>query len=74
MRPLVHLPPKTPARVLRVPPEGRRLLALGLRPGARVEVLLKAPLGDPLEVRVGEAFLLVRRQEAAGILVAEEAL
>jgi ferrous iron transport protein A len=52
-----------------VPAERRRLLALGLRPGAVVEVLLKAPFGDPLEVRAGDTFLLLRRSEASQVLV-----
>jgi ferrous iron transport protein A len=34
-----------------------------------VEVLLKAPLGDPLEVRAGDTFLLLRRSEASQVLV-----
>ncbi|WP_135256542.1 FeoA family protein [Thermus caldilimi] len=66
---LAQLSPGHRARILRVPPEKRRLLALGLRPGAVVEVLLKAPMGDPLEVRAGETYLLVRQAEAKGILV-----
>jgi ferrous iron transport protein A len=37
-----------------------------------VEVVLAAPLGDPLEVRVGEALLLLRRKEAASVLVERE--
>ncbi len=69
MSSLAHLPPGTRARVLRVPPERRRLLALGLRPGVLVEVLLRAPLGDPLEVRAGDAFLLLRQSEASQVLV-----
>ncbi|MGC8877551.1 FeoA family protein [Thermus sp.] len=66
---LAHLAPGARARVLRVPAEKRRLLALGLRPGAVVEVLLEAPLGDPLEVRAGDAFLLLRRSEASEVFV-----
>jgi ferrous iron transport protein A len=66
---LTHLAPGARARVLRVPAERRRLLALGLRPGAVVEVLLKAPLGDPLEVRAGDTFLLLRRSEASQVMV-----
>jgi len=66
---LTYLAPGARARVLRVPAERRRLLALGLRPGAVVEVLLKAPLGDPLEVRAGDTFLLLRRTEASQVLV-----
>ncbi|WP_105318228.1 FeoA family protein [Thermus tenuipuniceus] len=66
---LAQLPPGHRARILQVPPEKKRLLALGLRPGAVVEILLKAPLGDPLEVRAEETYLLLRRAEARGILV-----
>lgn len=69
MLPLTQLPPGQQARILRVPPEERRLLALGLRPGATVEILLRAPLGDPLEVRAGETYLLLRREAAKVILV-----
>lgn len=69
MRSLAHLPAGRRARVLQVPLEHRRLLALGLRPGTLVEVLLKAPLGGPLEIRAGEAFLLLRREEAGKVLV-----
>lgn len=66
---LAHLAPRKRARVLHVSPEHRRLLALGLRPGTWVEVLLQAPLGDPLEVRAGETFLLLRKEEARRVLV-----
>ncbi|UZX15204.1 ferrous iron transport protein A [Thermus sp. PS18] len=66
---LAQLSPGHRARILQVPPEKKRLLALGLRPGTVVEILLKAPLGDPLEVRAGETYLLLRRAEARGILV-----
>lgn len=66
---LANLAPGHRARVLRVPSSHRRLLALGLKPGVRVEVLLRAPLGDPLEVRAGETFLLLRREEAGAVLV-----
>lgn len=69
MLPLAHLSPGQQARILRVPPEEKRLLALGLRPGATVEILLRAPLGDPLEVRAGETYLLLRREAAKRILV-----
>ena len=47
----------------------RRLFALGLRPGARIKLLRRAPLGDPLEVQVGESFIALRRREAEHILV-----
>lgn len=66
---LAQLPPGRRARILQVPPERKRLLALGLRPGAVVEILLRAPLGDPLEVRAGETYLLLRQEEARDVLV-----
>ncbi|MGQ9735426.1 MAG: FeoA family protein [Thermaceae bacterium] len=65
---LSTLKPGEKARVVGRPVH-RRLLALGLRPGARVELLLTAPWGDPLEIKVEETLLLLRRKEAEGILV-----
>ncbi|MDP1572108.1 MAG: FeoA family protein [Vicinamibacterales bacterium] len=45
----------------------RRLLEMGLVPGTRVTVRRIAPLGDPLELRVRNYALSIRRAEAAGI-------
>jgi Fe2+ transport system protein FeoA len=39
-------------------------MELGLIEGARVRVLGRAPLGDPLRVRVGDYDLSLRRQDA----------
>src|SRR5207248_2843578 len=39
----------------------QRLLELGLLEGERVELLTRAPLGDPLEIRVGPTRLSLRR-------------
>jgi ferrous iron transport protein A len=47
----------------------RRLMELGLVPGTRVEVLRRAPLGDPIELRLREIHLSLRRSEAAYIHV-----
>ncbi len=44
-----------------------RLLTLGLYPGVRVEVLRRAPLGDPLQVRSGSTLLSIRLHEAQWI-------
>ena len=41
-----------------------RLMELGLIEGAFVRVLGRAPLGDPLRVRVGDCDLSLRRQDA----------
>lgn len=47
----------------------RRLIDLGLTPGAEVTVRRVAPLGDPLEVRVRGYELSIRRREAREIYV-----
>ena len=41
----------------------RRLLVLGATPGTRFEVLRRAPLGDPIEIRVRGSCLSVRKDE-----------
>jgi ferrous iron transport protein A len=47
----------------------QRLLELGLLEGEWVELLTRAPLGDPLEIRVGPTRLSLRRREAACVTV-----
>jgi ferrous iron transport protein A len=62
----------TPARVLAVKGTGavaRRLMEMGVVPGAPVRVVKSAPLGDPLEVRVRNYHLALRRSEAQTISV-----
>ena len=44
-----------------------RLLEMGLVPGARVSLIKRAPLGDPLEIRVRDYHLSLRRAEAARV-------
>ncbi len=46
-----------------------RLFALGVIPGAIVEVLRIAPLGDPMQLKVGGSFISIRKSEAAIITV-----
>ena len=46
-----------------------RLFALGVIPGAIVEVLRIAPLGDPMQIKVGGSFISIRKSEAAIITV-----
>lgn len=48
----------------------RRLMELGLTPGTPVELVRRAPLGDPVELRVRDVSLSIRRSEAARIHVA----
>jgi len=47
----------------------QRLYEVGLLEGEDVEVLAFAPLGDPVEVRVGDTRLSLRRAEAAAVTV-----
>jgi len=49
----------------------QRLLDMGVLEGEEVEVVGFAPLGDPMEVRLGPARLTLRRRDAAGIEVHE---
>lgn len=55
----------------------RRLMDLGILPGARLQAELKSPLGDPIAYRVREALIALRRKQAREIeimLVDEGAL
>ena len=47
----------------------QRLLEMGLFEGEEVEVIGFAPLGDPMEVRLGDYRLSLRRSEAARVQV-----
>ena len=44
-----------------------RLAELGFVPGEQVSVLRKAPLGDPLEVRVMNSSMCIRSEQAKRI-------
>jgi len=69
---LDSLPLGQPARVLAVGGSGavaRRLMEMGVVPGAPVRVIKTAPFGDPLEVRVRNYHLALRRNEAQTISV-----
>ncbi len=48
-----------------------RLMEMGLVRGTRLRMLGRAPLGDPLEVKVRGTALALRRQEARQILVTQ---
>ena len=47
----------------------QRLYEFGLLEGETVEVVALAPLGDPIELRIGNSRLSLRRADAAGIEV-----
>ncbi len=46
---------------------GRRLMEMGLLPGTRIEMVRRAPLGDPLEIRLRGYLLSLRRADASGV-------
>ncbi len=47
----------------------QRLLALGFRVGKRIEIIRKAHFSGPLQVRIGTTDILLRKNEAAKIMV-----
>jgi ferrous iron transport protein A len=69
---LADLSPGQRAEVLSIagdPALVQRLYEFGLLEGESVEVLALAPLGDPIEIRLGNSRLSLRRSEAAGVSV-----
>lgn len=56
-------------------PTGRagltRLRELGLTPGAKVQVVRRAPLGEPIEITVRGSHLAMRNHEAEHILITQ---
>lgn len=47
----------------------QRLLEMGIFEGEEVEVIGFAPFGDPMEIRLGDYRLSLRRHEAARVSV-----
>lgn len=69
---LDHLEIGRRARIRQLQSSGRtlqRMLELGIAEGEVVEVLTVAPLGDPIEIRVRDFELSLRKADAAAILV-----
>lgn len=50
----------------------RRLLDMGITPGAKVKMKRIAPLGDPIEINVRGYELSIRRDEAKQVFVETE--
>lgn len=49
-----------------------RLRELGVLPGTRVTLVRRAPLGDPIEIRIRGGLLSLRSAEASSIEVAPD--
>lgn len=66
-------PHGTQARVVSVDGDGAvalRLMQMGVVPGVSLTVVKSAPLGDPIQVRMRDYDLAMRRVEAQTITVA----
>jgi Fe2+ transport system protein FeoA len=69
---LDELPLGQPAKVAKLAGASgvrRRLMEMGLTPGALVEAVRRAPLGDPLDIKVRGYHLSLRQVEAAAVEV-----
>jgi len=72
-RPLDQLAPGECGVIARLesdPAVARRLMELGLVPGTPIELVRRAPMGDPIELSVRGIHLSLRRSEASRIHVA----
>lgn len=70
MPPLDQLRPGQRGRITALQGEDalvQRLMEMGLFEGEEVEVVRLAPLGDPVEIRLGDYHLSLRRSEAARV-------
>lgn len=71
---LSDLPPGARVRILHLHSDcaaRQRLAEMGLLPGVEVEVVRRAPLGGPVEIRLENSSLTLRRREAASVEVEE---
>jgi len=46
-----------------------RLLCMGVTPGAEISVVKIAPLGDPMELKIRNYNLSIRKKEASSIFI-----
>nr|WP_087026346.1 FeoA family protein [Thaumasiovibrio subtropicus] len=63
----------TISRHLAEGPVRQRLLDLGFMPQSSIEMVRYAPLGDPIEVRIGRNHVLLRKTEANTVIVKRNA-
>lgn len=71
---LAQLPIGTEAKVLSIQENGaisRRLMEMGVVPGVSIRVVKTAPFGDPIEIRIRNYNLALRRSEAQSISVSK---
>jgi Fe2+ transport system protein FeoA len=71
---LKDLKPGQKGKVLKINVRGemnKRIVEMGVTPGAVVEVERVAPLGDPIDIKVKGYHLSLRKDEAEGIEIEE---
>ena len=69
---LDQLPLGQSARILKLagaPAVRRRLMEMGITPAATIQAIRRAPMGDPLDVKIRGYHLSLRREEAASVEV-----
>jgi len=69
---LALLEPGTKAKITRICGKGairRRIMDMGIVPGANLELEREAPLGDPIEIKIKDCHLSLRKDEASYIFV-----
>ena len=73
---LDQLPLGESAKVTKItgaPAVRRRLMEMGLTPAATVQAVRRAPLGDPLDVKIRGYHLSLRHEEASSVEVQTQA-
>jgi ferrous iron transport protein A len=53
-------------------PARRRLMDMGLVKGSKIQIICRAPLGDPIEIEIRDYKLTLRKKEAENIIVMED--
>lgn len=62
----------TVSKLVGVGPIRRRIVDMGIVPGAELEMERYAPLGDPIEIKLKGYHLSLRKEEADNILLYQE--
>lgn len=74
-KPLSELKPGDSGTIMSVGGNGhlrQRLIAMGVTPGTWLTVRKYAPLGDPMEIRLRNYNLSIRKKDAAAIVISPE--
>ena len=69
---IADLLPKEKGKIKRISAKAhlrRKLLDMGILPGAIVEMVRRAPLGDPIDIKIKGYHLSLRKSEAAYISI-----